>query len=154
MDYRFDKAAADSALLILAMAEGSVPDSVMLSVRGGEVTRGYAALITAAAGRLAHTLGLDLAGVLPVIREAAARSAMDGSELASLADGLDLMAAVWADDREAVVAAVTSEKHTAAMASLASLCGFLFDLEAAGTNTTSAVVIEGYRALAVRALAG
>lgn len=154
MDYRFDKESADSALLILAMADGKVPGSVMASVKGGETTRGYAALITTAAVRLAHSLSLDLMGALPFIREAAARSTMDGDELARLADGLDLMAAVWTDDRAAVNAAMTPEKHSSAMCSLASLCGFLIDLEAAGAKTTSAEVIEGYRALAVRVLAG
>lgn len=153
IDYRMDAEAADASLLVLSMAEGPVPDALLMMIGGGELTRGYAALITVAATRIAHSLNIEHQESVAFIREAAARSEMTDDELAGVGNGLDLMEAVWAEDREAVDRAMTPENHQTSMTGLSHLCGLLFDFEAASTGTESADVIEGYRQMALRVLA-
>ena len=152
-EYRMDAEAADSALLILAMADGPVPDELLAMVAGKETTRGYAALITVASTRIAHAMGLERDQVPAVIRQAAAGSSMDNTALARVARGLDLIAAVWADDRATINAAMTVDRHLDSLQDLASLCGFVFDLEAASMEVETAEVIGSYREMALRVLA-
>lgn len=154
IDYRMDAEAADSALLILAMADGPVPDELMALVAGGETARGYAALITIAATRIAHSMNLEHTQVLPIIGQAAAGSTMTAPELSKTARGLDLIEAVWADDRDTIDAAMTVDRHMDSLQALASLCGFLFDLEAASTRASHGEVLQSYRNMAIRVLNG
>lgn len=154
IDYRMDAEAADAALLILAMADGPVPDDLMALVAGGETSRGYAALITIAATRIAHSMNLEHTQVLPIIGQAAAGSDMTAPELSSTARGLDLIEAVWAEDRDTINAAMTVDRHMDSLHDLSSLCGFLFDLEATSTGMTLAEVLGSYRNMAIRVLNG
>ena len=147
---------ADAVLLVLGLAEaeGGAENAILENIEGGELSRGYAGLITLTGHRLARVLQTSLSAILPVVRSAAAaRPDFTPAELQAMTPAMDLMRSVWAGDKGAVEYWMNPVRHEETMFSLAALTGWMLHYEADRTGLPVEAVISDYRDSALQVLA-
>lgn len=155
MEHNISPEEADAVLLVLGLCEGAAEDAVLETIEGGELSRGYSALITLAGVRLAHEAACLLPETLAIVRrQAAAQADFTPAEMQNLTPAMDLIRALWVGDGGAVDYWMNPVRQAASMYSLSALCGLMLDFEAARVGVELAEVVRTYREESLRVLAG